>query len=70
MVKNNNFVSFLVARDMYGYAIGINYRGSDKYQTKVGSLCTLATYIAVLFNAVLLFTVFTDGSRQDETTRS
>ena len=47
---------------MYGFAIGLNYRGSDTYQTKVGALCTLATYVIMIFNAVGLTTEFFDGS--------
>ena len=39
---------FLVARDMYGYAVGLNYRGSDKYQTKIGAILTLVTYALML----------------------
>lgn len=44
----NKVVDFLVARDMYGHAVGLNYRGSDNYQTKVGAIFTLVTYVLMV----------------------
>ena len=55
-----------MARDMYGFGIGLNYRGSGTYQTKVGALCTLVTYVMMIFNLVGLLTAFFDGSNQQE----
>lgn len=34
--------------DMYGMPVGVNYRGSDTYKTKLGALGTLLTWICVL----------------------
>ena len=61
---SNKFEEFLVARDMYGFAIGLNYHGSGTYQTKVGALCTLVTYVFMIFNAFGLLVAFYDGSNQ------
>ena len=61
-----NLVDFMVSKDIYGHPVGINYRGSDSYQTKMGALCTLATLIVVFVNSSNLVTAFFDGSRQDE----
>ena len=48
---------------MYGHAIGVHYRGSDAYQTRLGALCTIVTYALMLVNLVTLSTAFNDGSK-------
>ena len=57
---------FLINRDMYGHVIGVNYRGSGTYQTRLGSLCTLATYILMLISFGELLIAYNDGSKQEE----
>ena len=47
-----DIVDFLVGRDSYGQPIGINYKGSGTYQTKLGALFTLATLIIIIINFV------------------
>ena len=61
-----SLLSFLVDKDVYGHPVGINYRGSDSFKTKMGAFCTLTTLIVVLLNTTTLVTAFFDGSRQDE----
>ena len=39
---------------MYGQKIKVNYRGQDTIKTGLGSLFTLATYILMLVNVVIL----------------
>ena len=56
----------IVRRDMYGHMIGVHYRGSDSYQTRLGAFFTLVTYVLMVVNMVELFTQFLDGSNQDE----
>ena len=51
---------------MYGHVIGVHYRGSGSYQTKLGAFVTLATYVLMIINMVTLFIAFKDGSKQDE----
>ena len=56
--------------DMYGHAIGVTYRGGDKYKTRCGALVTLATYVLITINALSLFVAFNDGSNQEELVQS
>ena len=58
-----SLTEFLVGKDVYGHPVGINYRGSDSFQTKMGAFCTLATLIMVIVNFSTLMTAFFDGSR-------
>ena len=48
---------------MYGHVIGVHYRGSGSYQTKLGAFVTLATYVLMIINMVTLFIAFKDGSK-------
>ena len=57
---------FLVSQDMYGYAIGVNYRGSGSYQTRVGAFFTLVTYVLMIINFSSLSEAFASGSKQEE----
>ena len=54
---------FLVSQDIYGHAIGVNYKGSGVYQTWLGAICTLITYSLMLLNLTNLMTAFSDGSK-------
>ena len=60
------FKKFLVGQDIYGYSIGVNYRGSEEYKTRLGTACTFFSYILMLFNLTNLLIAFIDGSRQEE----
>ena len=61
-----SLIDYMVGKDVYGHPVGINYRGSDSFQTKMGALCTLATLIVVIVNSTSLGKAFFDGSKQDE----
>ena len=52
--------------DLYGYKIGVTYKGEDSYKTWPGVLCTLAVYFLVAFNLCLLSAAFLDNSNQEE----
>ena len=58
--------AFLKQRDIYGHQINMHYKGSDKYHTWMGLVCTMLTYGFVLFNAYALGTAFLDHSKQEE----
>ena len=45
----------VVGQDMYGHVIGVHYKGSGSYQTKLGALVTLATYVLMTINMATLF---------------
>ena len=57
---------FLVSQDIYGHAVGVNYRGSSSFQTRMGALCTFVTYLLMLTYIINLTVAFNDGSRQEE----
>ena len=58
--------SFIVGQDIFGHAIGVHYRGSDTYQTRLGAFFTFVSYGFMLANLITLFTAFADGSNQSE----
>ena len=39
----------LVDQDIYGHQVGVHYKGSDTYKTKLGALFTVATYVLIGF---------------------
>ena len=47
----------------------MNYHGSDEYKTNLGSLCTIASYVVILLNLLLLVIAFEDKSKQEEKTQ-
>ena len=48
--------------DIYGHKISVNYRGGDAFQTKLGGLVSLATFVLIIINSVNLVTQFVDRS--------
>ena len=56
----------LVELDRYGHQVGVHFKGSGTYNTKLGAIMTLATYTLVLFNMVSLIIAFADSSKQFE----
>ena len=53
----------LVDFDIYGHPIGVHFKGSDMFKTKLGALLTLMTYILIIFNLTTLIISFFDNSR-------
>ena len=37
----------LIESHIYGYGIGVHYRGRHSHQTRLGALLTIATYVLV-----------------------
>ena len=58
--------NFLTSLDIYGHPVGVLFKGSSVYQTRLGALITLITYMLMLFNLQTLFSAFLDGSKQEE----
>ena len=56
----------LVEFDRYGHQVGVHFKGSGTYNTKLGAIMTLATYTLVLINMVSLLIAFFDSSKQVE----
>ena len=57
------FEDILVNQDIYGHAIGVNYRGSGAYQTRLGALFTFVTYVLIIVNTVSILIAFNDVSK-------
>ena len=58
--------NFLKDRDIFGYPIGVQYRGSKTYKTWLGTMCTFTVWILILVNAVTLSKALIDTSRLEE----
>ena len=42
------FLKFILARDVLGHPITINYKGEDTYKTKVGAFLSIGVQVMVL----------------------
>ena len=58
----------LIRQDLYGHSIGVHYKGSGTYQTRLGGVCTIATYVLIFINFLNLITGLIDHSLQEEST--
>ena len=52
--------------DFYGHPVGVRYRGSGAYSTKLGALCSLITVVLVLINMVDIWKKFVNKTDQSE----
>lgn len=57
--------SCLMEQDIYGHPIGVHYKGSGVYQTRLGAFCTFATYALLIFNFISLSLEYELGSKQE-----
>ena len=60
------FGAFFRGFDIFGHPIGVHYRGSDKYKTHMGALCTILAYVLMAFNCYTMTISFLDHSRQEQ----
>ena len=58
---------YALGKDIFGYSIGVNYRGSPTFTTKLGVFCTVSVIVLMLVNFVNLIIIYFDGSNQDDT---
>ena len=56
----------IVDQDVYGHPVGVHYKGSDTFKTKLGAFCTLGTYVMIFFNLTVLMVAYMDDSRREE----
>ena len=56
--------------DIYGHPIGVHYKGNSTYQTKLGSLVTLFTFVFVTIYAAILVIELRTGESQEVSSRS
>ena len=59
--------AFLVNQDIYGHVIGVHFKGRGSFNTSLGGLCTMATYVLIAMNFKVLFEGLLDQSLQGET---
>ena len=52
------FTKFLLQRDFLGHVHHINYKGKEKFNTKLGAVVSMAIYCVVLVYLVERFTSF------------
>ena len=58
--------NFLVSQDIFGHPISVHYKGSDTYQTRLGSFVTIIAYTLMIVNLLTLTIAFVDHSNQEE----
>ena len=63
MGKNSKIADFFTGFDIYGHAVGVHYKGSDTFKTRMGALCTFITYALMTVNLITLISAFLDGSQ-------
>ena len=52
----------LQSLDMFGYEVNVHYRGSNKYQTKFGGLCSLITIVLSAWYTCKQFMTVVNGT--------
>ena len=60
------FSQFIIGSDIFGYQIGVTYRGDSAHKTKLGSFVTFIVYGLILTNLIQSLNAFGNGSRQSE----
>ena len=58
-----NLAQRLMSQDIFGAPISVHFRGSQSYQTRLGAVCTIATFILALVNTINLTQDFLDHSK-------
>ena len=62
----SGIIDFFVSLDIFGHPVGVNYKGSGTYQTKLGAFVTLSIQSLMMFNLVTLCIAYYDRSKQVE----
>ena len=65
-MSSKKFEKFFVGLDIFGKPIGVSYKGSNTYQTRIGAFCTLISYVIMGMNLSMLIFDFYDHSNQSE----
>ena len=52
--------------DIYGHPIGMTYKGSGSFSTRLGGVLSLMTFILICINTKELILSFSDHSNQKE----
>ena len=62
----NGIIDYFVSIDIFGHPVGVNYKGGDKFKTKLGAFITLVTQSLMVFNLITVLIAFFNRSRQVE----
>ena len=60
----SGIVDFFVSLDFFGHPVGVNYKGSGVFQTKLGAFITLIVQALMVFNLITSVSAFFNRSRQ------
>ena len=60
------FSQYALGWDIFGYPVGVNYRGNATYNTRLGLCCTVALLVCMLINLVNLIIIYFNGSNQND----
>ena len=64
------FLKFLKGLDIYGYSVGVHYRGDSSFKTVFGAMISLFSFILIIMNTVKLARDFVTKNEQKESVRS
>ena len=62
----SGIIDYFVSLDIFGHPVGVNYKGSGVYKTKLGAFVTLVTQSLMIFNLITASIAFFNRSRQVE----
>ena len=67
-MAKDKLIDRVVSWDIYGHPITVNYKGQGAYKTIVGTMCTFLTFGVIMWNFLVLWTRFTNHTKQDQST--
>ena len=66
--QTRKYLKNLTGIDLFGHTIGVNFRDSQTFDTKLSAVVSFVTLSFMMINLAFLLIAFQDGSRQEETT--
>ena len=60
------FSQYALGWDIFGYTVGVNYKGSGTHNTSLGVFCTVALLVCMLVNLVNLIIIYFNDSNQSD----
>ena len=62
MAIRKRFSAWFKTFDIYGEPVGVNFKGSNTYQTKMGATATLISYLLIMIYSAYLVTIIINKS--------
>ena len=63
-------LKFLTGLDIYGYSVGVHYRGDSSFKTGFGAMLSLVSFILIIANTSTLIHAFVTKEDQKESVSS